>query len=209
MRIRILAVLAALLAGLQGCAGLSEQACLSMDWQTVGFEDGVAGRSPANIGNYRQSCADYGVTPDLAAYRAGHEAGVETYCRPGNGFEVGRRGASYQGVCPAGLEQGFLASYNDGRRLYELESAVREVDSQIASRLRRSEELAAELVAVSTEVVADETTTERRAALMLRVTAIGQEQGRLGKEVEALRVERVARESELASYREQISFAAL
>ena len=46
--------LAAMLA-LAGCAGMSEQACLTSDWRTVGFEDGSLGRSEATIGNYRKA----------------------------------------------------------------------------------------------------------------------------------------------------------
>jgi hypothetical protein len=75
--------------------------------------------------------------------------------------------------------------------------------------MNRSEELAAELVTATSTIVASETTSERRAELMLRVAAIGQEQGRIGKEVETLRIERAQRESELIAYRQQIAFAAL
>jgi hypothetical protein len=209
MQTRYFLVLGLMAAGLTGCAGMSEQACLSTDWRTVGFEDGVVGRSPATISRYRQSCADYGVTPDLAEYRAGHDEGVRTFCRAGNGFEVGRSGGNYAGVCPADLEPSFLAAYNEGRQLYELEAALLAVDNQIAARMNRSEELAAELVTATSTIVASETTSERRAELMLRVAAIGQEQGRIGKEVETLRIERAQRESELIAYRQQIAFAAL
>jgi hypothetical protein len=209
MRTGNLVLLTLLAATLAGCAGMSEQACLSTDWQTVGFEDGVAGRSPATISRYRQSCADYGIAPDLAEYRAGHDAGVRTYCRAGNGFEVGRSGVRYAGVCPADLESEFLAAYNEGRQLYELEAALLAVDSQIAARMHRSEELAAELVTATSTIVASETTPERRAELMLRVAAIGQEQGRIGKEIEALQVERIQREADLDDYRRQVSFASL
>ncbi len=86
---------AAVVLALAGCAGMSEQACLTSDWRTVGFEDGSLGRSEATIGNYRKACAEHGVSPDLDAYRSGHADGVKTYCRPGNGFEVGHSG----GVC--------------------------------------------------------------------------------------------------------------
>jgi len=209
MRTQHIVVLAVLSATLAGCAGMSEQACLSTDWQTVGFEDGVAGRSPATISRYRQSCADYGIAPDLAEYRAGHDAGVQTYCRPGNGFEVGRSGYQYGGVCPADLEPEFLAAYNEGRQLYELEAALIAVDSQIAARTHRSEDLAAEIVTVTSTIIASETTPERRAELMLRAAAIGQEQGRIGKEIEELRVERSQREADLDAYRRQVSFASL
>src|SRR5690606_23590056 len=114
-----------------GCAGMSEQACLSSDWRTVGFEDGAAGRSVATVGGYRQACGKHGISPDLDGYRAGHAEGVEVYCRPSRGFDAGRSGSSYQGVCPANLEPEFLDAYNAGRHLYELESAVRGADARI------------------------------------------------------------------------------
>ncbi len=87
-----------------GCSGMSEQACVTADWRTVGFEDGTGGRSVGNIGSYRNACAEHGVAPDLEAYRAGHAEGVQVYCRESNGFAVGHSGATYQGVCPADLE---------------------------------------------------------------------------------------------------------
>ena len=87
-----------------GCSGMSEQACVTADWRTVGFEDGTLGRSVGNIGSYRNACAEHGVAPDLEAYRAGHAEGVQVYCRESNGFAVGHSGATYQGVCPADLE---------------------------------------------------------------------------------------------------------
>ena len=103
-----------------GCSGMSEQACVTADWRTVGFEDGTAGRSEGSIGRYRQQCSEHGVTPDLESYRAGHAEGVQIYCKESNGFAVGHSGAQYQGVCPADLEPRFLAEYNSGRRLHEL-----------------------------------------------------------------------------------------
>jgi hypothetical protein len=209
MRIISLALLTVFLSALSGCAAMSEQACLVTDWRTIGFEDGVAGRSSASIGNYRQACADYGVTPDLAEYRAGHDEGVEVYCRAGNGFEVGRNGSRYLGVCPANLEPDFLAAYNEGRQLYELEAALLAVDNQIAAKSRRTEEVAAALASASVEIVADETPATRRAELMLSVAAMAQEQGRLAKEIEALRVERSLREADLVAYRQRVAFASL
>jgi len=197
------------LAALTGCAGMSEQACLATDWRTVGFEDGIAGRSAGAVGNYRQACADYGIAPDLAEYRAGHEDGVEIFCRAGNGFDFGRRGGRYMGVCPSNLESGFLAAYNEGYGLYELEAALRSVDNQIAARERRTEELAALVASAGVEIISDETPATRRAELMLNIAAMAKEQGRLGEELVSLRAERVQREDELRSYRQTLAFAAL
>ena len=133
------------LAGLAGCAGMSEQACVSADWRTIGFEDGTLGRSEAAIGGYRKQCGDHGVTPDLDAYRAGHADGVLTYCRANHGFDVGHSGAAYQGVCPANMEADFLSEYNAGRHLFELESALRNIDARIAGNYRAQENIKKEL----------------------------------------------------------------
>lgn len=194
------------LSALSGCAAMSEQACLATDWRSAGFEDGVAGRSVGSIGRYRQACADYGVAPDLAEYRAGHSEGVNVYCRAGNGFEVGRRGYSYQGVCPADMEPDFLAAYNDGRQLYELETSLRSVENQIAERHRRLEHLTGELASASAAIIADGTSSERRAELLISIAAMAKEQGTISEEIEVLEAERVLREADLYDYRQTLAF---
>ena len=133
---------------LAGCSGMSEQACVTADWRTVGFEDGTMGRLAGNIGSYRNACAEHGVAPDLEAYRAGHAEGVQLYRRESNGFAVGHSGAVYQGVCPADAEAAFVREYESGRRLYELESALRNVEARIASNYRTQEGIKQELTAI-------------------------------------------------------------
>src|SRR5690606_38300748 len=145
------------LLALAGCAGMSEQACLVSDWRTVGLEDGASGRPVSSIGTYRQQCAKHGIAPDLDEYRAGHEAGVDTYCRPSRGFDVGRRGGAYQGVCPIELETDFLAAYHSGRRLYDLEASVRSIDARIASNLRTQESIKRELTQIGATIASDGT----------------------------------------------------
>jgi hypothetical protein len=201
-----LALVAAVLA-LSGCAGMSEQACVATDWQSVGFEDGVAGRSPGSIANYRQACSKYGIAPSLEQYRVGHADGAELYCRAGNGFEVGRRGGRYLGVCSAELEPAFLEAFANGRELYEFEAALRSVENQIAARHRRLEELTGELTAASVAIISDETGAERRAELLLNAAAMAKEQGKIAEEIEALEVERALREADLYAYRQTVAFA--
>jgi hypothetical protein len=190
---------------LAGCAGMSEQACLVSDWRAVGFEDGAVGRSVTNIGNYRQACSKHGVTPDLDAYRAGHAEGVEIYCRPNNGFEVGHSGATYQGVCPANLESAFLANYDSGRRLFELESALQRIDSQIASNARAQESIRAELTAIAASMISDATTAEERVLLVSRSAELGSKYAELSASTDALKQERVVHEQELRRYQETLA----
>jgi hypothetical protein len=196
---------AAVMLALAGCAGMSEQACVTSDWRTVGFEDGSLGRSEATIGSYRKQCAEHGVSPDLDAYRAGHAEGVQSYCRPGNGFDVGHSGATYQGVCPAGLEEDFVAEYNTGRRLHDLEWAVRRVDSQIASNHREQENIREELTRIGVSMIASDTTTEQRLLMVSRSAELGRRYGELTAQTKSLEDERVVHDIELREFQQTLA----
>jgi len=190
---------------LVGCSGMSEQACVTADWRTIGFEDGTVGRSPGNIGSYRNACADYGIAPDLDAYRAGHAEGVQLYCRESNGFSVGHSGAVYQGVCPADVEASFVREYESGRHLYELESALSGVEARIASNYRAQESMKQELTAIATSMIATDTTTEQRVAMVTRSAEIGRRYGELTTEIQQLERQRAVAERELLDYRQTLA----
>jgi hypothetical protein len=188
-----------------GCAGMSEQACLTSDWRTVGFEDGTLGRSEATIGRYRQSCAEHGVAPDLESYRAGHADGVRVYCRASNGFAVGHAGGPYQSVCPADLEAEFVAEYNVGRHLHELESALANVDARIAGNYRAQENIKQELTGIAAKMVASDTTPEQRVAMVTRSAELGRRFGELSNEIRDLERDRALAERDLLDYRQTLA----
>ena len=190
-----------------GCSGMSEQACASADWRTVGFESGVAGQSEASIGRYRQQCGEHGITPDLQTYRAGHAEGVRIYCRESNGFAVGHSGATYQGVCPADLEAAFVAEYNAGRHLNELESALARIDSRIASNYRGQEEIKKELTGIAARMILAETTDEERVAMVAHSAELGRRFGALGREIQQLERDRARAERDLLEYRATLAAA--
>jgi Protein of unknown function (DUF2799) len=191
--------------GIAGCAGMSEQACVTADWRTIGFEDGTLGRSVASIGNYRQQCGEHGVAPDLDAYRAGHAQGVLTYCRASHAFDVGHSGAAYQGVCPANMEADFLAEYNAGRHLFELESTLRSIDGRIASNYRAQESIKKELTQIAATMIALDTTAEQRVALVTRSADLGRRYGQLTSEIEQLQRDRGVRERDLYNYEQTLA----
>lgn len=188
-----------------GCAGISEEQCLSMDWRTVGFEDGANGRPVQNISSYRQACGEYGVTADLDAYRSGHAEGVDGYCRPGRGFEEGHRGARYQGVCPADIEADFLAAFNSGRRLYELETTLTQIERQIAADHTEQENIKRRLTAIGIAMVTDGTSAEERLKLVAESAELGKRHGQLSTEIEVLELDRVASEIELRDYQQTLA----
>lgn len=116
------AILASLLLALAGCAGgMSKKECLYADWRAIGYEDGAQGRDASAIGSRRVACADKAqVTPDMEAYLAGRERGLDQFCRPANGFDYGSRGYSYTGACASRDERAFVAAYEKGLTLYRL-----------------------------------------------------------------------------------------
>ena len=201
-RILSLGVLAYLVAG---CSGMSEQACVSADWRTVGFEDGSLGRPESNIGRYRNACADHGVAPDLETYRLGHAEGVQVYCRESNGFAVGYSGASYQNVCPVDQEAAFVAEYNEGRHLFTLESALASVDSRIAANYRSQENIKQELTTIAASMIASDTTPEQRIAMVTRTAELGRRHGQLTSEIQQLERDRAYAERQALDYRQALA----
>lgn len=130
------------MAALSGCETMSEGQCLAGDWTGQGYRDGQGGQLSTRLDSHAQACARHGVTPDAGAYIAGWRQGVIQFCRPENGFDVGRRGAAYTGVC-TGVEgeRGFLAAYEDGRVVHEAEQAVTSARSSVDSQGSRLAEL--------------------------------------------------------------------
>ncbi len=190
-----------------GCATMNEAECLTVDWRTIGFEDGVAGHSGDRIAQHREACAKFGVTPDLAAYQSGREAGLEEYCQPANGFRLGSRGANYSGVCPAELGAGFSDAYASGRQLYTLEARVSTAYSQLDSKRRELDRLQDEILRKTAIIVRSESTTEERAQAVLDTKQMAERTGRLKAEIIQLERDAVYYERELEDYRATITFA--
>lgn len=187
-----------------GCGGMSANECELADWQAVGYEDGSQGRSTDKFASYRKNCAKHEVAPDFQAYQTGREAGLTEYCQPERGFREGARGAAYQGVCPADLENAFVAAYHDGRTLYELEQAVKSTSRQIAKRKARMDEIEKELTGVMVGALANETTGEERAKLLVETKQLAEERIELGNEVDDLEQKLRIRKEELEAHREHL-----
>ena len=72
----LLAFCVVMLAACSSTATMGQNECHAVDWRTIGYEDGVAGRSGAQVGVHRRACAKYSITPDLEAYRLGRAEGL-------------------------------------------------------------------------------------------------------------------------------------
>jgi hypothetical protein len=206
-RLTFIALLSMLALG--GCASsLSESQCLANDWETIGYRDGLSGSDGSSaLMRHMDACVKHGVTPDRNAYLAGWEDGVDQYCQPANGFNLGRRGSGYSNVCPARLQSAFHAAYHDGRRLWEARSEVNQVAGAIADRERRLDEIKAEMAAITGAMLEAEWTIADRAQMLITAKDLGEEQGRLGSEIEELEVELEVKRARLDDLRQTLAFA--
>jgi hypothetical protein len=191
---------------LQGCAGgMSKDECLVADWYAIGYEDGSRGAPPDTIGKHRRACAEHGVAPNMQAYDQGRNKGLTLYCQPSKGFNLGARGYGYGGVCPRMLEPEFLAAYNSGRKLHELESILNYTVRQLNAKEKQLQDIKHIMIDTAAALISDEATPEDRLHLLAESHDLATEHEQLEAEIEALEHDRVIQEDELARYREQLA----
>lgn len=113
-----------------GCAVISEDQCRAGLWYERGLQDGARGRSQALIYEIAQECQQHGVRADSEAWLRGHEMGVEQFCTPENGYYLGRRGHSYEGVCTGPTADLFMGEYQRGLAHFEVEQRYRQLQER-------------------------------------------------------------------------------
>lgn len=127
-------IVAALLAGCAG--GMTTAECASADWAAIGLEDGRSGARPKLFDQRREACEDAGASVDMAAYTAARNEGLKTYCTAKGGFDAGKTGADYSGLCRGDDEIQFLESFALGGKLQALteakDKAAKDYDAAIA-----------------------------------------------------------------------------
>ena len=102
---------------LSGCATLGQDECLYADWLTIGYEDGAHGYPASRIDSHRKDCARHGITADFNRYQEGRLEGLQEYCMPQKGYNLGTSGKQYNYVCPQDLEAPFLKGYYHGKNV--------------------------------------------------------------------------------------------
>jgi hypothetical protein len=202
MRILILAATAVL----AGCNSMSAQECLSTDWRTVGYEDGVNGFAGDRIGRYRNACSEHGVTPDLNQYQSGRDDGLREFCKPANGFRVGARGGGYSGVCPADLDESFVDAYQSGRQLYTLRSRVGSAQSELYSMRSELDQIDRDLVSVGAKILDPTLTNEERAQLVVDTKHMAERKGEIKARIPQVEGELALYQRELDDYRASLAY---
>jgi hypothetical protein len=166
-----------------GCATLNESECRNADWRMIGMEDGIAGRQQSYIGKHRQACAKHGITPDMVAYQQGYSDGVKQYCTELKGFEVGKKGAAYNGVCPPESENLFLEGYHFGRQFNTVDHTIKKCSAAIHSKQKQVEKTEQEVLQKERLLISDKTTEAQRASLLAEIKELQEKIGRLEGEI--------------------------
>jgi len=176
-------IIGAFLALTQGCASLDKDECMLADWRLIGYQDGVAGKSAAAVGEYREDCAKHAVVPDLDAYRAGREEGLQQYCKADNGYRLGNAGRGLAAVCPTALEDDFRDAYNTGRKLYLARSAVNKTHARIDSRKQTLSTLEDSRAQKLAALIADGLKADQRVMILYEVNELQQEMDSVEDEI--------------------------
>jgi hypothetical protein len=195
------AVLGLVALTLGACSTMSESECRTLDWRTIGYEDGVAGYPGDRIGVHRKACAKYGVGTDLSAYQSGRDDGLREYCQPTNGFRVGSRGNEYAGVCPAPLEPAFVSAFEAGRRMFELEQRASSTAHQLAARRRDLGRIQEDIEHNALEIISSQATADQRAHALVETHELVERAGRTQSEIARLEQESARCQQDLEDYR--------
>jgi hypothetical protein len=91
--------------------------------------------------------------------------------------------------------------------LHELESALSSLDSRIASNYRAQESIKQELTDIGVRMIATDTTTEQRLAMVTRSAELGRHHGQLTTEIKNLERDRALAERALLEYRATLAAA--
>jgi hypothetical protein len=176
MRLLITAAAAAGAAlALGSCATMSAEQCMAGDWSGQGYVDGQSGLTMSRLDEHAEACAKHGISPDAASYAAGRRQGLVHYCTPPKGFEAGRTGSAYAGVCPSDLEADFIPAYRDGQIVHEVETALSNARGRVDSLGGRLEELDEKIVGKQAEARAEGLTDEQREQIRNRIQEIRRE----------------------------------
>lgn len=160
---------------LVGCATLDRESCLTADWELIGFNDGVVGRSAERLEQHREACSDYGIVPQMEEYLQGYDRGIVRYCTAANGYKRARAGQAYPQACNTHLFTDFERGFELGGEAFEqvdrLKRATKEL--QRLGKQQRADER--EVSEKRDQLIADGISSDQRAGLLLDIDELQQQ----------------------------------
>jgi hypothetical protein len=114
--------------GLASCTVMSPQECKLANWREIGLTDGMAGKPMQVFEVRRGDCAEANVTADTHDYLVGREQGLRSYCQLSNALQIGLRGESYHGVCPAAIDSEFRRRHDIGYDVHRMRGELAQME---------------------------------------------------------------------------------
>ena len=118
---------------LASCTSLSDDDCPQGSWSSIGADDAARGQPITLLSDHRKSCRRVGVIPDEEQYLKGYRHELVRFCSEASGFSYGRNGYAYQQTCPMQSEKRFLAGFERGHHLHEIETATAETHAKLVA----------------------------------------------------------------------------
>ena len=166
---RIRSIVLVVTAMLQGCAGLPRDDCKTVDWYGMGYQDGLRGRPVRPVAEQDASCTNPGSTAPMAVYAQGHSEGMERFCDPGRGFELGVTGAPYSGICMTDPGWAFAPAYRRGKAIFESELQLRRLAEILQVNTAELEKLATSMEQKQLQLRALEATSAQTIQLLVEM----------------------------------------
>jgi hypothetical protein len=175
--------------------------CAETDWVSIGQRDGLYGEAAEKLDERAAECRGTLLASHREDYQRGRARGLKTYCTPDAGFDAGRNGREYRGLCPAETEPAFLVEYQSGRRLYDLNQRVANTKTALATAVSTVESDRFELKRALTRVSDMNATPEEKSRAMENVDRYRRNIGRLEDDIPKLEAAIVDAETALKAYR--------
>jgi hypothetical protein len=125
---------------LSACQTMSAEECALADWRSLGYSD-ASGSGATRFADRQESCARKGFAANFDAYQVGQREGLRVFCEPARAFAFASRGGGFGGSCAADQAQNFSAAFADGRRVYEVRSALNSAQSEYNSLSARRDQI--------------------------------------------------------------------
>lgn len=127
--------LAALAVVLSGCETMNADDCRHANWDVLGRDDALHGRSRDMINQRAEACHKYGYQINMRAYEQGWSEGLLDFCTPAGGAQFADKGGNYSpGYCPPGTESAFLSGYTPAHERYQFRRKVENLRNEIEYR---------------------------------------------------------------------------
>lgn len=101
---------------LSACGGnvKTDLVCSGQDWDKLGYETAMSGKSVRTFDRYREGCGSNLEKQAMNAYLDGFTRGVVEYCTFDNGHAIGLSGKPMPDACPLEARENFAKGFRLG-----------------------------------------------------------------------------------------------